>query len=236
MKKILTLFLITFTSVFINAQNAEEVLNKLNVVYSENSPLQFETKYNLYKNKSSKQIYETYNGVFKKNEKNEIYQKIDKTEFIWNKKMCLSIFHPDELMMLSFSQPISTEQFDLKKLLEICSIKSFINKGKFWELIIENKPFSGLEYSKIVIQINKNYFIQKQLFYYNTSINFSKDFNKQDLDLPVLEIVYSNFNRNKIENSFFDFSKYIVESKNGIQPSKAYSNYVLEDQREITLK
>lgn len=235
-KKLIIILLLIINFGLLKAQNVEIVLNKMNTTYSSTNALQFEIKYNLYKNKSSKQVYETYSGVFKKNEKNEIYQKIDKTEFIWNNKVCLTIFHPDKLMMLSISQPLATGEFDIKKLLEICSIKSFIDKNSFWELTLENKPFSSLEYSKIVIHINKNYFIQKQLFYYNTAINFSSDFNKQDLDLPVLEIIYSNFNRNKIDSNLFNMSKYVAETKNGIKPSKAYSSYTVEDQREITLK
>ena len=236
MNKLINFFLLLFSITIANAQSVEVVLNKLNSVYSESSPLQFEMIYNLYKNKSSNKVYESYKGVFKKNEKNEIYQKIDKTEFIWNNKTCLSVFHQDQLMTLSFSEPQTNKQFDIKKMLEICSVKSFKDKKAYWELILESKPFSGLEYSEILIQINKNYFIQKQLFYYNTSIDFSNNMNKQDISLPVLEIIFSNYNRKKIDTKIFDITKYIIQTKNGIQPSKLYQNYDFEDQREVTLK
>ncbi|WP_445722320.1 hypothetical protein [Flavobacterium sp.] len=235
MKKriVLFLFLINFS---LNAQTVETVLSKLNTEYSSAKALQFETKYNLYKNKTAKQVYESYSGVFKKNERNEMYQKIDKTEFISSKKLSLNIIHPDELIIVSNSEPMNNSAFELKKLLEFCKIKSFADKKNYWELTLESKPFSGLEYSEVVIQINKNYFIQKQLFYYNTAINFSSDFSKQDIDLPVLEIIYTNFNRNKIEDSYFDVSKYIMESNKTIKPSKKYPRYTVEDQREITIK
>ena len=82
----------------------------------------------------------------------------------------------------------------------------------------------------------KKYFIKKQLFYYNTGINFSGDYKKQDVNLPVLEILYSDYNRNAIENSFFNVSQYLTISKDKITVSDRYKGYILDDQREITIK
>ena len=236
MKKIALVFALFFTLLATTAQTVKEVLNKVNIEYSSVKPLQFETKYNLYRNKETKQVFETYSGVFKKNEKSEIYQKIDQTEFIWNKSYCLKVVHADQIMVLSLSQPVATGEVDMKQLLDYCTIKGFVDKKSYWELTLESKPLSGLSYSKIVIHIGKNYFIQKQLFYYNTEINFSTDYRKQDIDLPVLEIIYSNFNRNKMESTYFDVSKYIVVSKNRIKVTNKFFSYTLEYQREISLK
>lgn len=225
-----------FVSHFLGAQTVQEVLNNVNKEYSKKMPLSYKVKYNLYKSKEQDKIYESYNGFFKKNEKNEIYQKIDQTELLWNNNFCLKVIHPDKLMTLSFSQPISTGEINMNDLYQFCSVKSFNKKKDLWELTLEPKAFSGLPYSKIVVWIDKKYFIKKQLFYYNTGINFSGDYKKQDVNLPVLEILYSDYNRNAIENSFFNISQYLTISKDKITVSDRYKGYILDDQREITIK
>lgn len=235
--KIKFIIVILFISTFLgHSQTAEEVLKRVNNEYASTNYLQFETKYNLYKNKSEKNVYESYIGQFKKNEKNEIYQKIDKTEFFWNNSYCLRIIHPDKLMTLTQSQPVAFGDIDIKDLLDYCKIKSFVDKKSYWELTLESKPLSGLSYSKIIVHINKKYFIQKQLFYYSSGINFSKDYRNQDINYPVLEIIYSKHNRNKIESKYFDVSQYLSVSKNNIKPTPQFSNYKFEDHREVVLK
>jgi hypothetical protein len=236
MKKLLfisVLFCITST---LYSQSVDEVLKKVGVEYSSAKPLQFNTKYNLYKNKTQKTAFESYVGQFKKNEKNEIYQKIDQTEFIWNKNICLKVIHPDKIINISVSQPVELNNFDIKALKEWCDVKSFVDKKAYWELTLTTKAFSTLPYSKIVIHIGKNYFIQKQLFYYNTAIDYSSDYKKQSLDYPVLEILYTNIKREKVPKSFFNIYKYIQEKNKILNTTKAYNSYAIEDHREITFK
>ena len=236
MKKIFISFvLICFTSLTYS-QSIDEVLKRVATEYSNSKPLQFNTKYNLYKNNKQKLVFESYIGEYKKNEKNEVYQKIDETEFIWNKNICLKIVHPDKLINITLSQPVEMKNFDIQSLKEICDIKSFTDKKVYWELILTTKAFSILPYSKIIIHIGKNYFIQKQLFYYNTAIDFSSNHRKQELEYPVLEILYSNINRKQISNIFFNINKYIEEKNKNIKATKAFQSYTIEDHREITFK
>ncbi|AWM12417.1 hypothetical protein NHF50_00170 [Flavobacterium sp. NRK F10] len=235
MKKFFLIVIVLFSQLFV-AQTVQEVLNNVNKEYTKALPLNYSVKYNLYKNKDSKKITESYSGIFKKNEKNEIYQKIDEVEFIWNNNFCLKVIHPDKLMTLTSSQPIITGEIDMKSLEQFCKVKTFYKKGDSWELTLEPNQFSGLPYSKMVIWIDKRYFIKKQLFYYNTGIDFSSDYRKQDISLPVLEIIYSDFSRNSVPNDLFDVKKYIAVTKDNIIVTEKYKEYYLEDQREITIK
>lgn len=235
MRRLLIIVVICF-STFSYSQSVDGVLKKVAQEYSDTKPLQFNTKYNLYKNISQKKVFESYVGQFKKNEKNEVYQKIDKTEFIWNKNICLKVVHPDKLINISISQPLEMKNFDIASLREWCDIKSFVDRKSYWELILTTKAFSSLPYSKIVIHIGKNYFIQKQLFYYNSAVDFSTDYRKQNLDYPVLEIIYSSFTRKKESSTFFNMNKFIEEKSKLIKATKEFQSYTIEDHREVTFK
>jgi len=235
MKRLLIIIVICF-STFSYSQSVDEVLKRVAQEYSTPKPLQFNTKYNLYKNSSQKKVFENYVGQFKKNEKNEVYQKIDQTEFIWNKNICLKVVHPDKLINITVSQPIEMKSFDIASLKEWCDVKSFVDRKSYWELILTTKAFSSLPYSKIIIHIGKNYFIQKQLFYYNTAIDFSTDYRKQHLEYPVLEIIYSSFTRKKESNSFFNINRFVEEKSKMIKATKEFHSYTIEDHREVTFK
>lgn len=235
MRRLLILVVIC-CSTFSYSQSVDVVLKKVAQEYSDTKPLQFNTKYNLYKNSSQKKVFESYVGQFKKNEKNEVYQKIDKTEFVWNKNICLKVVHPDKLINISISQPLEMKNFDIASLKEWCDIKSFVDRKSYWELILTTKAFSSLPYSKIVIHIGKNYFIQKQLFYYNSAVDFSTDYRKQNLDYPVLEIIYSSFTRKKESSTFFNMNKFIEEKSKLIKTTKEFQSYTIEDHREVTFK
>lgn len=235
MRRLFIIVVICF-STFSYSQSVDGVLKKVAQEYSDTKPLQFNTKYNLYKNSSQKKVFESYIGQFKKNEKNEVYQKIDKTEFVWNKNICLKVVHPDKLINISISQPLEMKNFDIASLKEWCDIKSFVDRKSYWELILTTKAFSSLPYSKIVIHIGKNYFIQKQLFYYNSAVDFSTDYRKQNLDYPVLEIIYSSFTRKKESSTFFNMNKFIEEKSKLIKATKEFQSYTIEDHREVTFK
>ena len=235
MRRLFIIVVICF-STFSYSQSVDGVLKKVAQEYSDTKPLQFNTKYNLYKNSSQKKVFESYIGQFKKNEKNEVYQKIDKTEFVWNKNICLKVVHPDKLINISISQPLEMKNFDIASLKEWCDIKSFVDRKSYWELILTTKAFSSLPYSKIVIHIGKNYFIQKQLFYYNSAVDFSTDYRKQNLDYPVLEIIYSSFTRKKESSTFFNMNKFIEEKSKLIKTTKEFQSYTIEDHREVTFK
>ncbi|KIA97334.1 hypothetical protein OA93_15535 [Flavobacterium sp. KMS] len=175
-------------------------------------PLQYKTSYALYKDSDSKKIEESYNGIFYKNELNEVYMKIGDSEILNSKKVFLKINHSEKAIQIL--SPVSNYlgDFDMKPLLDLCTIEKFLDYKSYWEITMVAKPYSSLPYSKIVVQITKNYFIQKQIFYYNTAVNFSKDYRRPDSHYPRLEVTNTNYSRNPVSASFFNSGTYFTKS------------------------
>jgi len=214
------------------SQTVSTVFKKLGEQYSVAKPLQYQSKYVLYKDFDSKKIEESYKGSFYKNSQNEIYMKIGDTEILNSKSVNLKISHPEKAIEISNPVPTYYGDFDMKPLLELCKIEKFIDYKSYWEITLTVKPFSSLPYSKIIVMVSKTYFLQKQVFYYNTATNFSQDFRKPDVHYPRLEIVYANYNRNAVNASIFKNSTYFTASgKDGIVLSPRLKNYEIVDQR-----
>lgn len=232
MKKSIIFLLLLYVSGIL-AQTRDEVLSKVNKNYSDSRPLQFSSIYNLYKNANTKVIHENYKGVFKKNSKGEFYMKIDNTVFINTKKVNLKVVPSEKAMVISEPTEFNTGEFDLKQLLEFCKIKSFEDKINKWELVLETKQFSILPYSHIKVEIDKKFYIKKQFFYYNTGIDFSATYNKQDINYPVLEIVFSNYSRTLTDSNIISTDKYIT-TKNNKYVSKLIGYEIIDKRQSLT--
>lgn len=216
------------------SQTVKEVLTKLNANYADSKNLQFSTKYNLYKTATSKDVYESYSGLFRKSDKSNYYVKISNTEIINTDKLNIKITPEEKIILATDPTTFNLGEFDIKQFLEFCDIKSFVNYKNYWRLTLTSKAFSSLSYSKIVVDIGKDYFIKRQEFFYNTGIDFSQDYRNQDINYPRIEIVYSNYNRNKVDSSLFKTDKYII-LKNTKILSKL-DKYEIIDQRQIQTK
>lgn len=215
-------------------QTANDVLKKMNNNFIASKAIQFQTKYNLYKDHNTKTITESYNGLFIKNASNDVYMKIDNTEFINTSKSSLKVNHKEKAMMISDGQKFSTGEFDINKLLEYSKINSFKDYSSYWEIILVPKEFSGLNYSKIILNIAKNYLIQKQVFFYNTNMDFSKNYRKQELSTPRLEILYSNYTYTNTHSAKINTAKFfIVNKENKVLATSAYKSYEVNDNRNI---
>ncbi|TRX33703.1 hypothetical protein FNW52_14845 [Flavobacterium sp. ZT3R18] len=215
-----------------NAQSVRTVFKKLGQQYSMAKPLQYQSKYVLYKDFDSKKIMESYTGVFYKNNQNEIYMKIGETEILNSKSVNLKVSHPEKAIEISTAVPTYFGDFDMKPLLELCKIDKFVDYKGYWEITMTAKPFSSLPYSKIEVRVSKTYFLQKQVFYYNTATNFSQDFRKPDVHYPRLEVIYANYNRKAVNASVFKNSSYFSTfGKDRIVLSPRLQKYEIVDQR-----
>ncbi|WP_157499498.1 hypothetical protein [Flavobacterium beibuense] len=229
MKYILsTLLLMLQFSLF--SQTKDEVINKVIAEYSLKKPLQYHATYNLYKDYNSHNVNQSYTGEYYKNELDDTYVKIDQTEYFITKKLTAQISHSEKAILISSTTGIQQE-FDIKEFLKVLSIGEFKDLKTHWEVELLPKNFSGLPYSKVVLHIGKNYLLKKQVFYYNTAMNFSEDYKKNDLSYPRLEITFKDVNRNAISAKQFDTSKIFVLKGGKINLSAGYSNYQLIDQR-----
>lgn len=213
------------------SQTAEEVLVNVSKVFDKNNFLSFKSNYNFFKSHSSKTPMETYPGIYKK-KGNNLYQKIGQTEFVIIGDKSLKIVNSEKTMMtFHTSQSMNQNQFDFKLMKTMFTVKSLKDKKSYWEIELEAKQFSTVSYGLIRLIVDKNYRVKKQIFYYNTAINFSKSISKSDIDYPRLEIDISDYSTNPIDLSYFDISKYVLISKQGINPIGKYSNYKLITQK-----
>lgn len=215
----------------LHGQSRKVVLEKLLKNYTLKAPLQFSRTFNLYKNAHSKSITESYNGVFYKNSANDVYMKINTTEFYSN-NMYVAQISPVEKMILVMKPSANIESnYDINKLLESYNQSSFKDKKTFWELELTAKPFSGLPYHKIIIEIGKDFFMKRQLFYYSAGVNFSNDYSKPNIDNPLLEIVYGKHTRYVPANHNFSPSKYFTLQNDKIKITEKYKKFQLIDKR-----
>ncbi|MBF4485034.1 MULTISPECIES: hypothetical protein [unclassified Flavobacterium] len=215
------------------SQDAKEIFKKVGEHYAAAKPLQYKMNYVLFKDFDSKKVEESYSGVFYKNAQNEMYTKIGNTEILNTKKVNLKISHPEKMIEINKPIPDYKGGFDIKPLLEICKIEKCIDLKTHWEITLTTKSFTGIPYSKIVVSVSKTYFIQKQVFYYNTPSDFSKDYRKADVHYPRLEITNSSFNRNPVNVSLFKSETYFNSSGGKIVLSQQLKKYEIIDQRNV---
>jgi hypothetical protein len=235
-KKIIFVWLLFNCSVN-HAQTVSEVFQKFSKQYSVAQSLQYKSDYALYKDFDAKKAEENYKGVFYKNTKNEVYTKIGNTETLNTKTVFLKINHDEKAMEISNPMPAFSGDFDMKPLLDLCKIEKFLDYKTYWEITMIPKEYSSLSYSKITLQISKDYFLQKQIFYYNTAMNFSKDYRSPDPHYPRLEITNTNYNRNPVAASIFNSDTYFTTSvKKQIILPERLKKYEVIDQRILSNK
>jgi hypothetical protein len=233
--KIITSVSILFMGCLVQAQTVGEVLKKITAGYSIAQPLQYKTDYKLFKDHKSTKVEENYKGVFYKNAANEVYIKINDTEIINTKKTNIKVSHSENAIVVSNPVDNYFGEADFNKVFELCKLISFKDFKTYWEIILEPKAYSGLTYSKIVLNVSKTYFIQKQIFYYNTGINFSKEYKGTDINYPRLEVVHSDYSRKAIPPSVFNTQNYLSFSgKNSIVLAQRFKKYEIIDQRIIS--
>lgn len=223
---------VLFAYCITHAQTAKDVLQKTAQQYSLAKPLQYKSTYKLYKDSNSKKVEESYNGSYFKNAQNEVYSKIGETEILNSKTVYLKISNPEKAVEISNPLPEYSGDFDIKPLLDVCKIEKFTDHKTYWEITLTAKPYSSLSYSKIIVQITKGYFLQKQIFYYSTAVNFSNDYRKPDPRYPKLEITNTNHNRNSVNAALFNSKTYFSTSANKqIILAERLKKYEIIDQR-----
>lgn len=230
MKNSIYLILLIFSPLYAQ-QSGKSLLEKVKTQYSSKKFIQFNAVYNLYKNHDAKTIYQSYKGEYLKNLSNEVYLKINTTEYYLKSKISTQINHDEKLILVTNPGKIKKEEFNISELLKWFNIGRFKDKKTYWEIELLGKQGSSLPYGRIILNIGKDFYIQKQVFYYSTAIDFSNDYSKPDTRTPRLEIIYSKHSNAVIPNEKFNFSKYFTLAGNIIKLSTKYNNYQVIDQR-----
>jgi hypothetical protein len=230
-KKLFVALFILLT-VSLNAQTAKELLNEVYKKYSKDEPLSFKSYYNLFKTFDSKELYQSYSGIYYKDKEHKVYMKINETEILNNKEVSLKISHEEKAMIVGFPEiNVGGAEFDMLALLEIYKSDGVLDKKTHWELTLKANQI-GLPHGKIVLHIGKDYFLKKQIFYYDEVVDFSKDYTKKEIHQPRLEIAYSAYTRDPIKQSTFKTSRFLqINADGSIQSHPDWKHYELIDNR-----
>ncbi|MEL1244931.1 hypothetical protein AAEO56_11705 [Flavobacterium sp. DGU11] len=213
------------------SQNGEEILRKVRTQYSSNKSLQFSTTYNLYKRQQDKKVYEFYTGLYFKNADNEVYIKINDTEYLITKRINAQISNEEKAVLITNGTNILSKEYDFGNLFDDFQKPLIKDKKTYWEMEFKAKPITTQPYSKLVLHIGKDYFIQKQIFYYANAMDFSGDYRKQDMEYPRLEIIFGKHSRENVPLALFDTSKYFTVANKKVTLAARYRNYELIDHR-----
>jgi hypothetical protein len=228
------LFIFLLSSLLGYAQTVEQVFKKLNTQYSAPQPLQYKSEYRLYKAENLKKAEEVYGGTYFKNAADDTFVTIGDMEILNTRKLNLKVSNSERAIVISNPVNVIRGELDMKQVLNLCTIRDFKKILSGWQIALIPKKYSNLPYSLIVIDVNKEYFLQKQVFYYNSKMNFSKDYRRSDDHLPRLEITFREYSRTNPSKSVFSTARYFNTVKGQLVFGAKYKNYEVTDQRIVS--
>jgi hypothetical protein len=210
-----------------------EVLTKVQSVYSKNTAFEYKSVYQLYKG-SSTVVASTYEGYLFKN-KTSIYQKIGPTEFIYGTNFFLKINHEEKSVLIDKGQNLVHSIVDLNVALKECSESKIESKDDYYSISLVLKKSSIVECSLIILRVSKKDFHLMQLdLFYAVQQDFSTNSKSTDLHFPHLKIKFENFNlKPKASAKLVEYSSYIQKMNDLLTPIGTCKGYSIIDQRNL---
>ncbi|MFP9099830.1 LolA family protein [Flavobacterium sp. RHBU_24] len=228
-KYFITLFVFG-TTLIANAQKGEPILAAVLKKYSEPSQYEYTTAYRLYKTHTSQNVEEYHSGLYQKKSKAELYFKLQDIEFFYKGNTYVQLNHDTKSIIISTSSDKVIE-YDLSAITKDFTVASVKDNKTNWQLELHAKKNVSYPYSLIMLYVRKDYTIEREIFYYNTGIDFSQDYTRKDISRPRLEIVYSNILSLKKFKSF-NLSDFFVEKNRKKYPTESYKEYRIVDNRK----
>ncbi len=229
---ILFIFIVGFSAF---AVSGKEYIEKVRANYENIESIHLIMNYKLFRGHEGKELVQEFESLFYKNGK-QTYRKINEIEIVSSNKVEININHTDKYITLTKGKEISPIDVNVDASLKFCEnvLISSKNKNTLVTLVIKDKV--DLPYTKLVIEIDKNYWIQEIAMYYNSKINFSESYFEQDYDFPKLVVEYRDFKKKiKNKNEMLKIEDVISFSKKDTKASlnDNYKNYQLVDLRNI---
>lgn len=231
MKKLILILLLHLASTAGYSQTKEGILRDLLTCYATERAMAYNTTYKLYKNAKTAKVFQTYEGRFIKDANNNTYAKINNTEYLGLPFLSTQVSHDEKLIVVANSSSQLSPAEALRSLLGSFNKGFFVDKTTHWEIELIAKPFSGSPYARIVLFVAKNYYLQKQVFYYATSINFSDDFSSPSNEYPRLEVEYGKPELKDVALTKLNSSRFFSLKGRSIELTPKYKGYQLIDQR-----
>lgn len=235
MKLMFNILFLLVVPISVHAISGKAFLKKVRAQYDNIESMQLYTHYMLYKGHYSDSIQTEYNGMYFK-QNHDYYRKIQNTEIInsVSNHIYIKINHDQKAILISDPVNYSAVDFDIKKTFKQCKDILVKEKGNnnVITLLIKNK--TDIPYSKIEIEINKNYYIKEIALFYSIKMNFSSSVFKQDYRFPKLVIKYNDFKKKwKDKSGLLNTENYIsfLADSSQIVGINNLANYQLIDVR-----
>lgn len=226
---ILLLYFLT-ANLSVNAQKGEQILASVLNKYSERDQFEYTTGYRLYKTHSSQIVEEFHSGLYQKKSKTEVYFKLQDIEFFYKENISVQLNHDTKSIIISPSSG-KTAELDLSIITKEFNVFSVKDNKTTWQLELRAKKNVPYPYSKITLYVRKDYTVEREIFYYDSGVDFSKDYTRNEISKPRLEIVFSNIlNLKKFKS--FSLSDFFVERNRKKQPTENYKDYRIVDNRK----
>lgn len=222
-------FVLTFFS--LNAIEAEELIAKVNAVYSDAKSMEYSATYDLFKGETSKTVHTSYDGYTYRNGK-QVHQKLDQTEYVLGINFSLTISHPDKQIRLLDASTLPKGNENLQDAFKNCIEKSVTETDTYYTVkLVYNSMIAPLSVMSIRIEKGSFHLVQLDL-YYSMPQDFSASNIEKDLATPHLRITFKDVSTNPADKKhLLELSSYIQNSNNLLNPVDAYDGYVLQDNR-----
>lgn len=233
MKKILIIYLVFIQIVAIGAEG-KDVLEKIRANYIDLKSCSADMHFAIFRGFESTNPVEEYSGFFCRNEVNS-YRKIADAEFFnfTSDGIYLQLDHDARSMYLSSSVNETMFEADLEKSLKMCgNIIVTKEQGKLAISLILSKTHD-MPYNRLDLLVTEDYWIESVTMYYAAKANFSKDFNRPEMDEVKMQISYLNFKKAwSDENGKLSAANYLNLAGKKYEPTSLYKNYSIVDLRK----
>lgn len=207
------------------ALSGKEYLEKINANYKSLGSFELVLNYQLYKGHTGSEIKDQYESVFRVNGKKS-HRKVYADEIITGEETSLVLNH--ELKTIQILPGLKNELFDqdITASLAQCQDIKIKETAEGTSLSITFKNFSSVQYARIDLLIDADFWVKHMTLFYATQINYSRDYFHPDMDYPRLEIDYTKLKKNwKDEQGLTDLSNYITKEGDFYKPVSLYQNY-----------
>jgi hypothetical protein len=207
--------LLSFTSY---AQStAKEVLELYKDKLAKTIEYQVNLTYKIYKGHTQKEAHQITKGVFyKKNDK--MYTKLGEAEMVNTPKTYLKINHIERAILVTDGVEKPNElNINLDDFFKYLKAEIVDQTDVFWTIELTPKgKITQLPFSKLIVEIHKKtYEMKRQLFFYHSQLNFSKDIKQNDIANVKLEVLYENYKRSRfnVPKNIFNLKQIFLKVK-----------------------
>jgi hypothetical protein len=219
----------------VDAQNAKADILRINDAYSKFTNMSMDITYRVFLNQTSTLPYETETGFYRQNG-NLRYNKLKQIESLQNSNYLIVV--DNELKRIVVGNPVKFDPakitlLNLDSALSKCSSVNYINVNALqggYSMIFKSTIVS--EFEKVELYFNKKtYVVEKMVFFYRQKIRLATEENAV-AERPKLEISFSQFSFEKLEDAtFFSEKKFIEKNKGNYIAASSYNGYKIIDQK-----